>query len=69
MLVLGEPGRLDTSMYVVTTNACRLCVYLYYICVVVPIGSVDTPIMFMYVYCTVVLVPGEPLRTYRRNLN
>ena len=45
-----------------------VCVCVYDNFVVVPVVSVDTRIIFMYVYYTVVLVPGDPLRSYRGNL-
>jgi len=31
--------------------------------------SVESPIICMFVYYTVVLVPGDPLRSYRGNVN
>jgi hypothetical protein len=52
-----------------------MCVYLHYNILVVPAVSVETRIMcvytyvFMYVYYTLVLVPGDPLRSYRGHLN
>jgi len=40
-----------------------MCVYAYYMLIVVPIVSGETKIMCMYVYYTVVLVPGDTLHS------
>lgn len=45
-----------------------MCVYLRYTFVVVPKVSVETRIMCIHVYHSVVLVPGDPLRSYHGNL-
>jgi hypothetical protein len=47
-------------------NVC-VCLYIYYISVVVPVVIVETLIMCMYVYYTVVLLPNN--RCARRVLD
>jgi hypothetical protein len=39
-----------------------MCVDVYYTYVVVPVVSAETRIIYMYVYYTSVLVPGDPFQ-------
>ena len=42
--------------------------YVYYTSVVVPVFSVETRIMCIYVHYPLVSLPGDPLRSHRENL-
>jgi hypothetical protein len=53
----GDPGKLGRLVYVFTVKL-EECVNVNCYFVVVPAVSVETRIMCMYVYYTLVLVPG-----------
>jgi hypothetical protein len=44
-------------------NLKNVCVYAYYTFIVVPTVSMEIQIMSMYIYFSVVLVPGDPLHS------